>query len=207
MNLYECFESKHDQIKTSINLKRDLSNKALTNSYYPSYQTLLKLEKLISNFNNKRNGSFIVNGAYGTGKSYYILMLMHLLLDNDQDKNNLLNKFDETHNIKNTVNKLKNKKYIPVFFNDIFKDFYYSLISGINLSIQENNLDVELNSVYLNIVKKIDSWKENQMHIYDNLKENIKRNGLSVEEFKEKLLQFDIESLLDFKRYYKEIGF
>ncbi len=118
-----------------------------------------------------------------------------------------LNKFDETHNIKNTVNKLKNKKYIPVFFNDIFKDFYYSLISGINLSIQENNLDVELNSIYLNIVKKIDSWKENQMHIYDNLKENIKRNGLSVEEFKEKLLQFDIESLLDFKRYYKEIFF
>ena len=142
MNLYECFEVKHDQIKTSINLKRDLSNEALANSYYPSHQNLLKLEKLISNFNNKKNGSFIINGAYGTGKSYFMLMLMHLLLDTNEEKENLLKKFDEMHSIKGVVNKLKDKKYISVFFNDIFKEFYYSLISGINLSIQENNLEI-----------------------------------------------------------------
>jgi hypothetical protein len=205
MNLYKCFEAEHNKIKTSINLKRDFQNRSLVNAYYPSYQNLLKLEKIIRNFSNKKNGSFIINGAYGTGKSYFTLMLTNLLMNDKKEKEILLNKFEEIHSIKDTIKNLKDRKYITVFFNDIFKDFYYALISGINLSIQENNLEIDLNSIYLNIVKKINYWEKNQVEIYEKLKCFIEKKGLDIDEFKEELLKFNIESLADFKKYYKEI--
>ncbi|MGL6119083.1 MAG: hypothetical protein ACRC0V_01130, partial [Fusobacteriaceae bacterium] len=66
----------------SINLRSDFKNKEKLNAYYPTFSNMRLLDKVLLSIENKTNGSIILSGAYGTGKSYFTALLTSILSSN-----------------------------------------------------------------------------------------------------------------------------
>ncbi|SJZ80244.1 hypothetical protein SAMN02745174_01583 [Cetobacterium ceti] len=187
----------------SINISRDYLNDNKINSYIPAHKNIEILNKILKNFENKKNGAFLISGAYGTGKSFFISVLLNLISKKDYKSINiLLEKFERKLSINKTLSKIQKEDYLLVFADDSFKSFSQSILAGINKAITRENLDIYLNTEYKSILNKINNWMKNFPQIYNSLEKEINKREMSIETLLKKLDHNDPQSLNIFKEIY-----
>ena len=95
----------------SINIERDYKDNEKINSYIPTEKNIKLLSKLTKDILNKKNGSYILSGAYGSGKSYFLSVLLNILsVKNNNEINIFLNRAEQKFPIKDLYSKLKDEK-------------------------------------------------------------------------------------------------
>lgn len=169
----------------SINIKNDYRNSKKINAYIPTIKNIRLLDKFIKDITNKEPSSYILSGAYGTGKSYFISVLTNLLSDSfDSNKSkNLLENINAKYSLDKKVEFLENNNYLVVFAEDIYSNFKKSFSIGINKCIKENNLNIKLNTEFNTIKEKLENWKINHQNIYKKLIEELEKKGCNIDKF------------------------
>lgn len=169
----------------SINIKNDYRNNKKINAYIPTIKNIRLLDKFIKDITNKKASSYILSGAYGTGKSYFVSVLANLLSDSfDSDKSeNLIENINKKYSLNEKVKVLKNNDYLIVFAEDIYSNFKKSFSIGINKSIKENNLSIKLNTEFNTIKEKVENWKTSHQNIHEKLIKELEKKGSSLEKF------------------------
>lgn len=190
----------------SMNIARDFNNHSKINSYIPSIKNIQILEKFLKNFNNKKNGSYLISGAYGTGKSFFISVLLHLLKNKDfSNLEILLNKFEQKYSLTSSLEKIKDQEYLIVFGEDSFKSFSQSILAGINKALAKENINIYLNTEFKSILNKIENWANNFPHILSLLEKQLKLLNMDLEYFKRLLNNYDYKAIEIFKNIYPDI--
>ncbi|MGL6100336.1 MAG: hypothetical protein ACRC0G_12015, partial [Fusobacteriaceae bacterium] len=171
----------------SINLKSDFKNKEKLNAYYPTFSNMRLLDKVLLSIQNKTNGSIILSGAYGTGKSYFTALLTSVLGSNLklEDYRYLIDKSKSVYNIEESFRAYEGKKYLIVFVDDSMNSFSEAVFSGVRRALKSENIDIQISSKIDIIEKKLEYWKKNHRNIYDNFKSELDKNGF-MEELKYK---------------------
>ncbi|OQY10736.1 MAG: hypothetical protein B6I28_00315 [Fusobacteriia bacterium 4572_132] len=169
----------------SINIKNDYKNNNKINAYIPTIKNIRLLDKFITNITNEEASSYILSGAYGTGKSYFISVLANLLSDSfDSDKSeNLIESINKKYSLNEKINILNNDDYLIVFAEDIYSNFKKSFSIGINKCIKENNLNIKLNTEFNIIKEKVENWKINHPNIHQKLIKELEKKGSNIEKF------------------------
>ncbi|MGL5936102.1 MAG: hypothetical protein ACRCZI_10845 [Cetobacterium sp.] len=190
----------------SVNIERDYSDNQKINSYIPTEKNVKLLAKLAKSVLNKKNGSYILSGAYGSGKSYFLSVLLNLLsVKNEKEIDIFLNRADEKFPIKEICSKFNGEKYLVVFAKDRFQSYEKAILHGILEAIKRENLDVSLNLESKIILNKIDFWTENHSKIISKFEDRLNNKSIDLEVFKEKLKNNSSNSIELFKSIYKEI--
>ena len=145
-----------DTNKYSVNIEADYRDKRKVNSYYPTYKNLRLIEKFLEMVDREREGAVLVSGAYGTGKSYLISIMLNVL-DNEfniSDYKTFLAKGQEKYNIEETLKKYQDKKYLIVFGDDSGEEYWQSILLGIYRAAKRADIE-------LNLSKKSITFKSN----------------------------------------------
>lgn len=158
-----------DTNKYSINVKDDYLDIKKINAYYPTYKNMHILDKFLNIIKKKNQGSVILSGAYGTGKSYLISILLNILSGKYKDYKPFIEKAKLKYNISKTMDDFSNKKHFIVFADSNYKDFSKAILSGINNALKQENLDIKLSTTFEIIEDKIKNWKNNHVSTYDRM--------------------------------------
>ena len=190
----------------SVNIENDYKKNEKINAYIPTEKNIKLLAKISESILGKKNGSYILSGAYGSGKSFFMSVLLNLLsVENQGEIDVFLNRAEKRFQLKKTYEKLKDKKYLVVFARDRFKSYEKAILHGILDSIKKEKLDISLNLESEIILKKIQDWDKEYPNIIEKLSQILSEKNIGLEEFKnqlEKNKPFYIEL---FKEVYKEI--
>lgn len=190
----------------SVNIENDYKNNEKINAYIPTEKNIKLLAKIGESILNKKNGSYILSGAYGSGKSFFISVLLNLLSVENQGKIDVfLNRAQKMFQLKKTYEKLKDKKYLVVFARDRFKSYEKSILHGILDSIKKENLNINLNLESEIILKKIQDWEKEYPSIIENISKILLNKNIALEEFKNQLKKNKSSYIEVFREVYKEI--
>lgn len=187
LNILESF-------KYSINIKDDYLNNEKIIGFFPTYKTIHRLIKFINMINSKNNGSLLLSGAYGTGKSFQIAVLLAILTSKENNINFdiLLQKMqNEDKNINDILNSIKTNNYLIVFPDDYFSDFKQSIVMGILDSIKTNQLEIDLNTNYNVIRQKILNWEKNYSFVYKMFETALETKRITIKTFLQKIEEHD----------------
>lgn len=192
----------------SINIKRDYVNEEKINFYMPTYRNLHLLHKYIDSITENNKKAFILSGAYGTGKSYLISILLNLLSkDFDKNKTNIF--FDKAKKEYSEINKIIEKaeknKYLIVFAEDSFQDFKQSIIMGIIKTAEENKIRLNLPTVFNIILEKIERWKKEHTDIYEKVLHQIKKEKIDIEKLEKEITNHNVKYIEIFEKIYSEV--
>lgn len=190
----------------SINIRNDYTNIEKINFYYPNYKTLKLMSKILTLISSKQKGAFLLEGAYGTGKSFFTAILLNILSGNYSKKNyyNFLMKSNKIYNIENELKYFENKKYFVVFINDLVGEFTKDLSLAIYQSAKRENIVLNLSSDFEVIKERIKFWKNNYKNTYE-LFINKVNDIIGEERFFSLLDEKDEKSLIIFKDIYSDI--
>ncbi|MEG2847715.1 MAG: hypothetical protein RR904_02940 [Bacilli bacterium] len=190
----------------SVNIENDYKNNEKINAYIPTEKNIKLLAKIGESILNKKNGSYILSGAYGSGKSFFISVLLNLLsVENQGEIDVFLNRAQKMFQLKKTYEKLKDKKYLVVFARDRFKSYEKSILHGILDSIKKENLNINLNLESEIILKKIQDWEKEYPSIIENISKILLNKNIALEEFKNQLKKNKSSYIEVFREVYKEI--
>ncbi len=190
----------------SINIERDYKDNEKINSYIPTEKNIKLLSKLTKDILNKKNGSYILSGAYGSGKSYFLSVLLNILsVKNNNEINIFLNRAEQKFPIKDLYSKLKDEKKLIVFAKDRFQSYEKAILHGILDTIKKENIDIALNLESRIILDKIENWKVNYTDIVSKFQNLLVIGGTNLEELENELKKNKEKAINIFKRCYKEI--
>lgn len=175
-----------DTNKYSINIESDYQDKNKINNYYPSYKNLRLLEKFLMMIDKKKEGSVLLSGAYGTGKSYLISILLNILDENFDMRNysSFLAKSTQKYNIKEILNKYKKKKYLIIFADDSGESYWQSILLGIYRTAKNKNMKLNLSTNYEIIERKIKKWEKEHKETYNLFINKLKERKIENEFFR-----------------------
>lgn len=193
-----------DTNKYSINVKDDYLDIKKINSYYPTYKNMLILDKFLNIIKKQNQGSVILSGAYGTGKSYLISVLLNILSGKYKDYDYFIEKAKLKYNISATMDNFLDKKHFIVFADSNYKDFSKAILSGIHNTIKQENLDIKLSTTFEIIEEKIKNWKNNHTKTYNRMIKYLKNNN-NKDLFFQYLTEKDDRVLKLFDEIYKEL--
>ncbi|MFW6016446.1 MAG: restriction endonuclease subunit S, partial [bacterium] len=200
--------------KYSINLRYDIGDINKINSFIPTRKNLELFKDIFSSFKkNPVSRSRILIGAYGTGKSYFSMILGSILSDkNNQDKyNNLLNKIEKIdNNLKvNIENEIKNKDpYLLVMPTVNNKSFTQAMLNGLKKSLDKNNIekDVFPKTNFQAVKDKINQWKKEYPATYDMFVEKLENErGYSIDDFSKSISNFEHKAYDLFEEWYPDL--
>ena len=160
--------------KYSINLRYDIGDINKINSFIPTRKNLELFKDVFSSFKkNPVSRARILIGAYGTGKSYFSMILGSILSYKDKPEkyNNLLHKIAkiDTNLKENIENEIKNKSpYLLVMPTVNNKSFTQAMLNGLKKSLERNDIDDEVfpKTNFQAVKDKINQWKEKYPSTY-----------------------------------------
>lgn len=176
----------------SINLRSDFKNKEKLNAYYPTFNNMRLLDKFLLSISNKINGSIILSGAYGTGKSYFTALLASILGSDFklEDYKYLVDKSKKVYDIEDSLKRYEDKKYLVVFVDESKNSFSEAVFSGVRRALKEKGIKINISSKIDIIERKLSYWKENHKNIYENFeKELVRRDFYKELEYKTKKVE------------------
>ena len=201
LNILESF-------KYSINIKDDYLNNEKIRGFFPTYKTTHRLIKFINGINSNNNGSLLLSGAYGTGKSFQIAVLLAILTskENKIDFDTLLKKMQiEEKIITDISNSIKMNNYLIVFPDDYFSDFKQAIVMGILDSINQHRLEINLNTNYNVITQKILNWKKNYTYVLKMFEKELESKNITIQNFLHKIEEHDQNYYKIFEEIYPQI--
>ena len=188
----------------SVNIENDFQNSKKMNAYIPTEKNIKLLTKILDEIVAKREGSYILSGAYGSGKSFFISILLNLLkVRKKEDIKIFLEKAEVKFPILNTYEKLKNDKYLVVFARDMFSNFEKAILHGILDTIKKEKLKITLNIESEIILKKIEEWEKNYPNIIKQFNELLKSKNKDITDLKTQLSKNILSAIKEFKTIYK----
>ena len=201
-----------NDIKSSINLNLDFKDRSKINSYIVTYKSIEIINEILKTFkDNSKNKAKLLTGPYGKGKSHLALYIADLLSKPDKkpkDYKLLLNKSKELGEEIYGLTKgfiESGDKYLPVILNSTpyNKSFSDILVYSLKNALTNNGIDdLKLDFYFEKAVEKIDVWQEKYEITFNQFKEIL---GEDVDEFKNKLNEYDTNSYERFKEIYMQI--
>lgn len=201
-----------NDIKSSINLNLDFKDRSKINSYIVTYKSVEIISEILKTFkNNSKNKAKLLTGPYGKGKSHLALYIADLLSNSYRKSENyklLLNKSKELSEDVHDLTKdfiESEDKYLPVILNSTpyNKSFSDILVYSLKKALINNGIDdLRLNFYFEKAVEKIDLWQEKYELTFNLFKEMLNKD---VEEFKNKLNDYDINEYNKFKEIYMQL--
>lgn len=190
----------------SVNIENDYKVNTKINAYIPTERNIRLLSKLGESIIDKKDGAYILSGAYGSGKSFFISVLLNLLsVENQGEIDIFLKRSEEKFQLKKTYEKFKDKKYIVVFARDRFESYEKAILHGILDTIKRENLNINLSLESEIILKKIEDWEKNYSNIIEKLSKKLFEKNIKLEDFKLQLSRNKIYFVELFKELYREI--
>ncbi|MGL5056256.1 MAG: hypothetical protein ACRC6A_02655 [Fusobacteriaceae bacterium] len=190
----------------SVNIERDYKENQKINSYIPTEKNIKLLAKLGKGILNQKDGSYILSGAYGSGKSYFLSVLLNLLsVSNDGEVDIFLNRAEEKFPIKDIYQNFDDAKYLVIFAKDKFQSYEKAILHGILDTIRKENLNINLNLESEIIIEKIKSWKEDYQNIILRLEKALLKKDLNLENLILDLEKNKTSSVNIFKEVYKDV--
>jgi len=193
-----------DTNKYSINVKDDYLDIKKINSYYPTYKNMFILDKFLNIIKKQDQGSVLLSGAYGTGKSYLISILLNILSGKYKDYEHFIEKAKLKYNISETIDNFSDKKHFIVFADSNYKDFSKAILSGIHNTIKQEKLDLNLSTTFEIIEEKIKNWEKNYPKTYDRMMGYLETKKNKIDFFKY-LNEKDNRALNLFNEIYKNL--
>lgn len=165
--------------------------------------------------NSKR--CFILSGSYGTGKSHLLLMLANYF-DSQSDTKEMTEFFKNyAESEENEANKKaerlktlrKNSRYLVCICDYGTNSFETYILRALKSALDREGIaEEEIDSYYLQAIKKIDEWKESEdSYFYDRL-ENLLENrsqGWTINKLKQELSEYNKDAIDIFKEAHKKI--
>jgi len=153
----------------------------------------------------------LITASYGTGKSYLLLMLGNLLVNqNEKPLYSFIEKINDKENFYRDGlsaaldNHLKNSDpfliVIPEYGDS---DFDHALLEGLKFALQNNGIDYVPKTNYEEVIKIIYHWKVKSPENYGHLKDFITNS--TIEKFIEQLQAYNPSTYSEFKKYFREI--
>jgi len=196
--------------KNSINLQYDINNYRKMNDYIITDYGINMIEQLIDNvLGITKNNANILVGPYGKGKSHMMLLLLGLLRQKGfSNLEEIANKLLTNESISSEkLSKIEDKSYLPIILTSGYESFSRTLLMAINKSLSENSLsDLKPKNFYTEAVDVLEKWNQNKK-ASDKLADYLNAKGLSINEIRKKLLDFDEEAFRIFKELYSEMTF
>ena len=195
----------------SVNVKFDIDNADKISSYIPTEKSILLLEELIASLEDGSNDrARLIVGPYGTGKSHLIAFYGALLrgrlpkesFEKVLEKIAASGKSKLADKIHNDV--LSHKKLLTVLINGNGKSLEQTFLYGLYSSIQDTGIkEVLPKTVFSEINRTLDTWKDNFSETYSRFKRLIKNEyNLSIDNYQAMLKEYDFESYNVFSKVY-----
>lgn len=150
----------------------------------------------------------IISGQYGTGKSYFLLMLSIILeMKNTSIIEKILNKFENLEELSYQINYIKNeKKYLVVRINgetESEKSFKDVIQYQVKKVIDEKFPNEDLKTTYSQYLSYIEESLLGRFEA--NTKVSVEKLGMDLEDIKAGLLNYKKEYLIQAKTLIKEV--
>ena len=188
--------------KYSCNIKSDYLEETKINSFLPTYNNIEYYRQLIKGITNGSNKAILLSGAYGTGKSYLASIVCATLTKNNLNLNPLSQKISRfVPDISVYEEIICKSNYLIIFPSDYVSSFHQAISLGLMECISTTNKKISLQTVYNDIINKINHWKTSEPFFYSRLKLVIN----DVEQLISNLKEFNPEALNIFKKSYSKI--
>ncbi|OQY09221.1 MAG: hypothetical protein B6I28_03445 [Fusobacteriia bacterium 4572_132] len=167
----------------SINIQRDYLDEEKINFYMPTYKVIHLINKYIDNITKNGKKSFILSGAYGTGKSFLISLLLHLLNSetNIRKIDTFISKSRKVYSETETlIDEIKNQRQLVVFAEDNYNDFKQAITMGIIKTAKLKNISLNIPTVFRIIIEKIKNWEKNHIDLIKKAEIYLKKENINL---------------------------
>lgn len=203
-----------------VNLKQEHKDRALNQERMSNYRPIKSHRKAFEiiaegAFRKDSKRCFILSGSYGTGKSHLCLMAANYFespSDTPEMKSFFENYADsEADEINKKAEQLKglrkNGRYLVSVCDYGANKFETYILRGIKDALYRENIsEEEMDSYYLQAIKKIDDWKNNDnIDFYEKLEQDLENKLWSVNKLKAELKSYNKEAIEIFKDVHKTI--
>ncbi len=190
----------------SVNIENDFKINEKINAYIPTEKNIKLLAKISEGIINKEKGAYLLSGAYGSGKSFFISVLLNLFAIRSKNEIKIfLERAEKYFPLSETFNKLNDNKYLIVFARDRFSSFEKTILHGILDTIKNENLKIDLNVESEIILKKIKEWEKNNSSIIEKFIIELEKNGENLKILKIELQNNKVLAIKKFKDIYKKV--
>ncbi|GAB4042844.1 hypothetical protein GCM10028774_56270 [Spirosoma jeollabukense] len=153
----------------------------------------------------------LIQASYGTGKSYLMLMMAHLLGNNSPEAlAPFLQKIsDKESQIKDGLStKLealtqRDDRFLVVIPNYGESDFRQALMKGLITALDKQGLIFRPPTMYQRAAEVLEGWKATNPTAYQHFEEKLR--GIKIEDFVGLLRDLDPDSYLTFKTFFRTI--
>lgn len=198
----------NQNFQSSINLELDLNNPSKIDEYIPTSDICDILKKYIKTFLNKDlERATLLEGPYGKGKSFLLLVLSYLVDKKEKDETyqNLLDKIKnvdlELYQLMSEFDK-KSLSFLPVIINSTYDNLNQSFMLALNDALlRENITDIIPNTAYSICLDIMDKWENDNLFV-DKAKKECLKKGASFEKIRRGLEVFDSSAYKQFESLY-----
>lgn len=153
----------------------------------------------------------LIQASYGTGKSYLLLMLAHLLGNNSSEvlATFLQKVADKELQIKDGLTgKLealiqRDDRFLVVIPNYGDTDFKHALLQGLITALDKQGLSYRPSTMYNRAAEVLEAWQLSNPAGYEQFNEKL--IGIKIEDFIGLLRDLDAPAYASFKSYFREI--
>ncbi len=197
-----------EDFQYSVNIEYDLGNEKKIKGFVPTTATFDLIEDImLSTHVSSTDRARILIGAYGKGKSHFVLVILSLLMSKNLAAfEGLLYKINEYNPklcqfIKDYLN--SNKKLLPIIIQGNNNSLSQSFLSAMQRTLEMADLsDLMPDTHFTAAIDMIKNWEENYPATYENLKNEINE---PITEFIDKLTKYDIKTYRCFEELYPRL--
>jgi hypothetical protein len=209
------------QLSTAVSAEIDLSEDFCYNLTAPDQ----KIEGYLPNRSSRRvmkaildtaspgtdHKVHLIQASYGTGKSYLLLMLAHLLANNQPEvMTTFLDKVaDKETQIRDGLSaRLESLaqiggKFLVVIPNYGEVDFRHALLKGLITALDKQELSFRPPTMYQRAAEVLEGWEKVNSSAYEQFSKKL--NDIKIKDFIELLRDLDAPTYQAFKTYFREI--
>ena len=191
----------------SVNINYDLNNDDKIRNYVPTNSSLNLLEEiLLSMRNSSTERSRILIGAYGSGKSHNMLIVLSILMKKEISLfEKALPKISQNKKLYKYIESYyrSDNKILPVIISGSNTSLSQAFLLGLQRTLRDNGLlDIMPETNYKAAVSTINMWKEEYASTYDKLIELV---DIPINRFISNLEDYDIEAYKLFESIYPSL--
>ena len=191
----------------SVNIGYDLNNDDKLINYIPTNSSLNLLEEiLLSIRNSSTERSRILIGAYGSGKSHNMLIVLSILMKKDLSLlKKALPKISRNKKLYQYIQNYyeSDTKILPVIISGSNTSLSQAFLLGLQRTLRDNKLiDIMPETNYKAAIVTIKMWKEKFADTYEKLIELV---DIPINRFISNLEDYDIETYKKFENLYPSL--
>lgn len=199
----------NQNFQSSINLELDFKSERKIREYIPTSDICDVLKKYFYTFlNYNQNHSTLLEGPYGKGKSFLLLILSYLIGKKEKNETyiNLLCRIktvdEELYDLIVEFDE-KDLVFLPVIVNSTYENLNQSFMLALNDALAREELsNIIPNTAYSVCLDILDKW-ENDESFNEKIQKECQKKGRTIAKIRRGLKEYDQEAYRQFKSLYK----